>query len=275
MRKLGLHLRLETTLVDLINKALRFNVNFFQCFLTLKTAGRVVPLHSNDIKEFIELRREHFKELYLHISYWVNLSTIVYNPHLLLKKELALAKKLEFTHLIFHPGSCKGTRNKSKGIDALAKMLNDMIKKEPQFVFVLENVAQSFPAIGGDLCDFKMLMEKIDKPEHIQFCIDTAHAYSFGHDLSNEKKQDKYIQYIDETVGLDRLCLIHANDTREKVGSHVDRHETIGDGNIGIEQLKRFVMHPKLKHIPLLTEPPILSDDELKAEFKKIVDWNK
>ena len=126
MRKVGLHLRVETTLVDVIERALRLHVDFFQCFLTLKTAGRVLPLNSSDIKEFVFLRRKYFKDIYLHVSYWVNLSSIEYNPHKLLKRELALAKKLEFTHVIFHPGSAKGTRDVNVGIDALAKMINDL-----------------------------------------------------------------------------------------------------------------------------------------------------
>jgi len=177
LRRIGLHLRLETTLVDVIERALRLNVDFFQCFLTLKTAGRIMPLNSSDIKEFIALRRQYFKELYLHVSYWVNPSTIEYNPHRLLKRELSLAKKLEFTHVIFHPGSAKGTRDVHVGIDALAAMFNKLLKRESSLIFILENVAQKFPSIGGDFNHFKLLLERLEQPDRIKFCIDTAHAF--------------------------------------------------------------------------------------------------
>ncbi|MFC1841812.1 deoxyribonuclease IV [Candidatus Dependentiae bacterium] len=274
MRRIGLHLRLETTLVDLINKALRLNVDFFQCFLTLKSAGRVVPLNSSDIKEFVEIRRQHFKELYLHISYWVNPSTIEYNPHKLLKKELILAKRLEFTHVIFHPGSAKGALTLTEGIDALAKMVNKLTKKEPSFIFVLENIAQKFPSIGGNIDHFGLLLEKLDNVEKVKFCIDTAHAYSYGYNISNQKEQEKFINLLDEKIGLDRLCLIHLNDSQEALGSHIDRHAAIGEGEIGLEPLKRFVMHPQLKHVPLLPEPPVMSEELLKAELEKIKSWH-
>ena len=275
MRRIGLHLRLETTLVEVIQRALKLNVDFFQCFLTLKTAGRVVPLNSSDIKQFIVLRRQYFKEMYLHVSYWVNPSTINYNPHRLLKKELSLAKKLEFTHVIFHPGSAKGTLKVQEGIDALASMLNKFMKKEPSFTFVLENVAQKFPSIGGDIDHFHLLLEKLDNVDRIRFCIDTAHAFSFGYNIVDEDEQDKFIVCLDKKIGLERICLIHLNDNQEDLGSHIDRHASIGTGKIGLEPLKRFVMHPKLRHIPILSEPPIMSEKDLEAELKKIVGWHK
>jgi len=275
LRRIGLHLRLETTLVEVIQRALKLNVDFFQCFLTLKTAGRVVPLNSSDIKQFIVLRRQYFKEMYLHVSYWVNPSTINYNPHRLLKKELSLAKKLEFTHVIFHPGSAKGTLKVQEGIDALASMLNKFMKKEPSFTFVLENVAQKFPSIGGDIDHFHLLLEKLDNVDRIRFCIDTAHAFSFGYNIVDEDEQDKFIVCLDKKIGLERICLIHLNDNQEDLGSHIDRHASIGTGKIGLEPLKRFVMHPKLRHIPILSEPPIMSEKDLEAELKKIVGWNK
>ena len=274
MRRIGLHLRLDTTLVDVIQRALRFNVDFFQCFLTLKTAGRVVPLNSSDIKEFIVLRRQYFKEVYLHVSYWVNPSTINYNPHRLLKRELSLAKKLEFTHVIFHPGSAKGARNVQEGIDALAKMLNKLMKKEPSFVFVLENVAQKLPSIGGDINHFRLLLKKLDYADRIRFCIDTAHAFSFGYNIIDDDGQDEFIALLDEYIGLEKICLIHLNDNEEGLGSNVDRHAKLGEGKIGLEPLKRFIMHPKLKHIPVISEPPIMSEQELEAELKKMVDWH-
>ena len=275
MRRIGLHLRLETTLVDLIQRALRLNVDFFQCFLTLKTAGRILPLNSNDIKEFIDLRRKYFKELYLHVSYWVNPSTIEYNPHRLLKRELVFAKKLEFTHVIFHPGSAKGTRDIQVGIDALANMLNKLIKREASLTFVLENVAQKFPSIGGDLNHFKLLLEHLDEPDKVQFCIDTAHAFSYGYDFSSEEKCNAFIDLIDEKIGLNKICLIHLNDNIQVRGSHIDRHTKLGGGCIGLENLKRFAMHPKLKHVNILSEPPVISERELEMEFQKMINLSK
>ena len=285
MRKLGLHLRLDTSLVDLVKKAKDLEIDFFQCFLTQKTEGRILPLDSQDIEDFVELRRESFKDSYLHISYWVNLSSVKNNEHRLLAKELALVKKLEFTHIVIHPGSAKGEKRLSKGIDALAGMINSLIKNGPDsssesangknFTFVIENVAQKFPCIGGDISHFRLLLEKLDNPDKIKFCIDTAHAFSYGYDLADFKKQDEFVDFIDSQVGLNRVCLIHLNDNIGACGSHIDTHCALGEGKIGLEALKRFAQQPKLQNIPVLLEPPMMSDEQLRKELELVRSWIK
>jgi len=275
LRKIGLHLQVESTLVNLISKALKLKVDFFQYFLTLRTAGRVIPLDSNDIKEFVTLRRNYFNDLYLHISYWVNLSAIEYNPHHLLKKELELAKRLELTHVIFHPGSAKGVLSRSEGIDALARMLNKLIKEHKDLKFVVENVAQDFPSIGGDLNDFKMLLQKLDEPENLFFCIDTAHAHSFGYNIVDNDEQDSFVNLIEETIGFDKLVLIHLNDSAEDMGSRVDKHDCFENGKIGEAALKRFIFHSKLIHTPILMEFPLMSYEHIERDFLKVVKWHK
>lgn len=230
MRLLGLHLRYENSLVDMAKLAISLNLDFFQFFLTLKTEGRVVNLDNNDIQEFLKLRRAHFKDLYMHSSYWVNLSSVKVTEHRLFARELALVKKLELTHVILHPGSSKGAKKVVNGIDALAKSLNNLTKNEPEIIFVLENIAQSKPSVGGDIDHFRILLEKLDIPERVKFCIDTAHAHSYGYDLVSEKGQQEFLNMYDQKVGLDKLGLIHVNDNAEKAGSHFDVHAKLGGG---------------------------------------------
>lgn len=295
MRKLGLHLRYETSLVDMLEKAKNLNLDFFQCFLTMKTEGRILSLDTCDIEDFVRLRRDLFKDLFLHISYWVNMSSINDNPHRLLAKELSLARKMEFTHVVIHPGSGKGSKKLSDGLNALAAIINSATKDEQDLIsestsgkstvsrdfngknltFVLENVAQKFPCIGGDISHFRLLLEKLDNPDKIKFCIDTAHAFSYGYNLSDFKKQDEFIDFIDAQVGLDKVCLIHLNDNIGACGSHIDTHCALGEGKIGLDALQRFAKHPKLQNIPVLLEPPIMSDEQLKKELELVESWIK
>jgi len=275
LRKIGVHLRIEKNLVALIKKALELKVDFFQCFLTQRTAGKILTLHSDDINEFVALRQVYFKDAYLHISYWVNLSSVIYNPHRLFKKEIALAKRLAFTHVIIHPGSSKGAKDRIKGIDALAKMLNKFIKAEPELKFTIENVAQGPPSIGGNIEDLRLLLEKIDQPERLYFCIDTGHAYSHGYNLADIRYQETFIDLVDKKISWERVVLIHFNDTPEKLGSKIDKHVPLGEGKIGKTALKSFILHPRLASIPVLIEPPLMSDQELKNEIKLVMDWCK
>jgi deoxyribonuclease-4 len=225
-----------------------------------------------EIQEFVRIRREHFGNLYVHGSYWINLAGIAHNGYESFKKEVSLAKKLEFTHMVLHPGSANGAKELIEGIDALARILNVMAKKEEKITFVLENTAHGNMSVGSDIQNFYTLLTKLDKPECVSFCIDTAHAYAYGYDIVNDL--EGFIEFLDKTIGINAIQLIHLNDTNEKMGSRIDRHTMIGKGGIGLSALKRFVLHPKLIDIQLIVEPPILEDDEERLLLEMIKSWH-
>lgn len=262
MSKLGLHLRLTTNILELIQKALRLQLPFFQCFLLFQHTNKYVDLEAPDIHEYLLLRRDNFKQLFAHASYWINGANKTCDEHPLLKKELALAQQLEFTHLVLHPGSANGCSSKEAGIDNLARLLNNLLKKESDVQLVLENTAHGNLSIGSDLTDFRVLLEKLDKPEKIAFCIDTAHAYAFSYDLASKEGLEQFILLVEKYIGLSRLALIHLNDTREKCGSKIDRHALPIEGRIGRAQLQKIIQHPLLSHIPMLMELPLISEDQ-------------
>ena len=273
MSNVGLHLRLGKRLIDLVHKACRFNLSFFQCFLVLQETGRLLQLKDAEIKSFVQLRRQYFNQLYLHGSYWINLSSITYNGYRALERELTIAKKLEFTHMILHPGFAKGAEKKSEGIRALARALNRLLKREQDITIVLENTTHGNLSIGSDILDFKQVLQQLNQPEKIAFCIDTSHAYSFGYDMVPDQEQDLFINFLESTIGIDRIILIHLNDSKKKLGSRVDQHAAIGEGYIGKKPLKRFMLHPKLRHIPVLLELPILAENQEHALLKEVRTW--
>lgn len=266
MKRVGLHIRL-TTLQNLIEKATQLNVPFFQTFL-VSPEGTLVKPTLDDTKFFLSAR-DAFGNLYLHGSFWINLcSNREYSMHVL-KKELALARQLEFTHLILHPGSAKDSATKIDGIDILARMLNKILKTEKTIKIILENTAHGGMTVGNDLNDFALLREKLDY--EVQYCLDTAHAYAFGYDIIHNLND--FMNLVDKTIGFDAIALVHLNDTPDALGSKKDRHVIIGDGNLGIEPLKQFVLHPALRHIPIILEPPPVSIDEEHTLFTTVHTW--
>jgi len=273
LSNVGLHFRLVKTLIDLAYKACRLNIPFFQCFFISEETGRLVQPKNEEIKLFVALRRQYFNQLYLHGSYWINLSSIEYNGYRTLKRELNIAKKLEFTHMILHPGFAKGAREKNEGIRALARALNKLLKSEQDITIVLENTTHGNLSIGSDILDFKQVLLCLNQPEKIAFCIDTSHAYSFGYDMVSDKTQDSFINFLENTIGIDRITLIHLNDSKKQLGSRVDQHAEIGKGYIGKKSLKRFILHPKLRHIPVVLELPILSESREHALLKEVRMW--
>jgi deoxyribonuclease IV len=263
--RVGIHLRMQSSLQEVITRADYLDLPFFQCFFVPQETGKLVHISEKEIAEFLVIRRECYGKLYCHASYWVNLSSLKSNGFLQLRREIVLAKQLEFTHVVLHPGTAKGAVNKSEGIDALAFALNMLFKYEKNINILLENGCHAKLTIGNDILDFKLLLEKIDRPERINFCIDTAHAYSYGYNIATSQGQEQFINLLQTTIGINRIKLIHLNDTYEQLGSFRDRHAVLGEGLIGIDALKNFVLHSQLKHIPLLMElPEIPKEEELK-----------
>ncbi len=272
-RRIGLHVRVTRSILESIQKAQRLNLSSFQCFFILQATGRLVKVSEEETRSFVTIRRTYFDQLYVHGSYWINLASLGHNGYRSLERELELAKKLEFSHMILHPGTAKGAKERGEGIDALARALNKLLKTENDINIMLENTPHGNLSVGSDILDFKQLLGKLDYPEKISFCIDTSHAYSFGYDIAIDKQQDTFIDFLDNAIGIDRIKLIHLNDTKERLGSRIDRHAAVGDGIIGKAALKRFVTHTKLKHIPLLLEPPVLSEAREVALLDEVGLW--
>ena len=273
-RDISLHLRLVGSLRDIAERAIALQLPFFQCFLVIKSSGNIIRPTTEDVQDFIALRRQHFGALYVHGSYWINLAGIVHNGHHALERELRMAKRLEFTHMILHPGSAKGALHKDQGIDALAKTLNKVLKWEQHIKIVLENSAHGALSIGGDLQDFAQLLAKLDHPEKLLFCVDTAHAYSYGYDIAQAVEREKFIQLLDTTIGISRIALIHLNDTSEICGSKIDKHASTGTGRIGKEALKAFMLDARLASIPVLMELPVLPEDQEQIILDQVRSWH-
>lgn len=271
--RVGVHIRMRSSLHELLQRVESLDLPFFQCFFVPQETGKLIQITESEVSDFLKIRRAYFDDLYCHASYWVNLASLGNNGYPQLRREVILAKQLEFTHLVLHAGTAKGAMHRSEGIDALAMALNNLFKRERDITVLLENTCHTNLAVGSDILDFQQLLEKIDRPERIGFCIDTAHAYSYGYDVSNAEGQDSFIGLLDATIGIERIKLIHLNDTVEKLGSFIDRHSIIGQGNIGEDALKRFALHPALQHIPLLMELPELSVDQELQILEKVRKW--
>lgn len=271
--RIGVHIRMRSSLPELLERADYLDLPFFQCFFVPQESGKLIKVTRDGIYEFLKVRRARFEDLFCHISYWVNLSSLGNNGFTQLRREIVFAKRLEFTHFVLHAGTAKGAIDKMQGIDALAAALNCLFRLEQHINIVLENSCHGNLAIGSDITDFQLLLEKIDKPERVHFCIDTAHAYVYGYDIANLQEQEKFIQLLETTIGIERIKLIHLNDTTEKLGSRIDRHAVIGNGYLGEYALRHFVMHPQLEHIPLLLELPELSMQEELLILNKVREW--
>lgn len=272
-RKIGLHLRLNKTINDLAERAAALQMPIFQCFFIHQDTNQFAAISDEEIKLFLKQWRKKFDQLYLHGSYWINLASASTTNRILMR-ELDLAKKLEFTHIVIHPGSARRTGKKADGIAAIARKLNAILKNESDITLVLENTAHAGHSIGGDLHDFLLLRERLDHPEKIKFCIDTAHAYSYGYDLTQEKSQKHFIDLIEKCIGFKNVALIHLNDTKQECGSRIDRHEIIGEGKLGLH-LPQIVHLDDFKQVPIIMELPVMDPKEEEKILEMVRSWGK
>ncbi len=271
--RVGLHIRLEDSFIAGVEKAVRLQLPFFQCFMRQKSTGNVLPISDQEVVLFNKEYRHKFGHLYIHGSYWINLASLYKNGYTAFKHEIELAKRVSFTHMVLHPGSANGASTRQEGIDAFARSLNTILKYEHDISLIIENTAHGRMSIGSDISDFKLLMANIDYPEKISFALDTAHAFVYGYDISTEKGQDSFIALVKDTIGFNYVSLIHLNDSQKKSGSCVDEHASVGEGLIGEHMLRRFVTIPELEGVPVLLELPVISEEQELTLIEKVVGW--
>lgn len=281
---IGLHIRLKDSATQAIQEALALRLKVFQFFLSPNQKNKdfsYISLSQEDKKQFIELAQQYFTDVYIHTSYWINAASgkpnSIHAAETLLKKEIQLAKKLELNKLVLHPGSATGhpitetdPYAKQAGIDSVTKILNTILKSNPETIIILENTAHGNRTIGSDLQDFSLIKKNLDFPEQIRFCLDFAHAYAHGYDL---EQIDTFLTTIDNTMGLNALELIHFNDSQEKFGTKKDKHAYPGYGLIGKKILKQYLHHPKLQKINKIVELPQTSIESYAHVIEDICSW--
>lgn len=276
-RPFGIHFRLHDSFSALAQEAADLNLTAFQFFLIPQQAKDHLSLKADDKKRFLQLR-SRFKELVVHCSYWINLvsgnRTTRSLGYSILKKEIALAEKLEVTTMVIHAGSASHHKESeedphgiTRGIEHLAKFLNKVAKKNPAMTFLVENTAHANHSVGSNLEDFIRLRKLIEFPDQIGFCLDIAHAFSYGYNLNETQA---FIDLIKNTMTIDSLKLLHVHDSAEAFASKKDRHALPGNGEIGIEPLKKLIMHPDFANIPIIMELPPTSHASIKSAIKNL-----
>lgn len=198
-----------------------------------------------------------------HANYLINLAGE--DEPIYSKSKAALASDLQrgaaygLDACIVHIGSHKGAGLEGaygRIVDAVENALDEVpAAGSPRLL--LENSAGTGNNVGGQFEELAELMRRLE-PHHdrVGICFDTAHAHSAGHDMSGAEMTGDTIAELDEVVGLDRVHLIHANDTQVPAGGRADRHWHIGEGNLGLDAFAYLLQHPHLRGLPFILETP-------------------
>ncbi len=260
----GLHLAFE--------RATRDACRAMQIFTKNSSMWREPTLTDEAVQLFRDAHARFGGPVMAHTSYLINLATD--KPDILKKSVDALVAEVERSSalgvpfVVLHPGAHLGF-GEDAGITRVAESLDEVHDrtKGASAMVLLENTAGQGTCVGHLFDHLSAIVERTKEKNRLGVCFDTQHAYAAGYDISTKEGYDKLWEDFDRAVGVGMLRAFHLNDSKKPLGSRVDRHEHIGDGNLGLPLFWRLLNDPRFAEIPavLETEP-----DENKSFAKEV-----
>ena len=194
----------------------------------------------------------------VHASYLINVAsetpetrTKSYN---MLGMELKHCARLGVKHLVLHPGS---RPNAQEGIEMISTALNKVFEEHDVPVMILlENTAGQGSQVGHSFEQLAAIRKGVTNKKRVGFCIDTCHLWAAGYDFATPKDYEQVWQEFEKTLGLSHLKALHINDSKQPLGSHVDRHANIGEGTIGLEAFRLIMNDDRFTNVPKILETP-------------------
>jgi deoxyribonuclease-4 len=220
------------------------------------------PLRKEEIRDFLNhAQRGEVLSIFAHANYLINLAAT--NPQFhanslrALAEELTRANQLELPFLVLHPGAHLGAGEEA-GLGKIAKSIDRVLAKIPKVKtkIALETTAGQGSCLGDKFEHFVYIIKNVREPDRLCVCLDTAHVFAAGYDIGSEKAVRQTFREFDRVVGLDRLVAIHVNDSKTPRGSRVDRHEHIGQGQIGLDAFRFLMRDGRFRKIPKVLETP-------------------
>lgn len=267
---IGCHLSVSQGYEAMGREALSIGANTFQYF-TRNPRGRGFRRPEDaDVEALVRLMEENgFAPPLAHAPYTFNPASAVdriwdYSRDSM-KEDLEILEKIPHSLYNFHPGSHVGIGSEA-GIANTARLLSEVITPGQGTRVLIETMAGKGSEIGKTFEEIRAIIDSTDEAcrPHVGVCLDTCHISDGGYDIAGDA--DGVIEAFDDIIGLERLCAVHLNDSKNPLGAAKDRHEKIGEGFLGLEGIARIINHPKLSHLPFYLETP----NELDGYAKEI-----
>lgn len=258
MLTIGCHLSASKGYLAMGKEAIGIGANTFQFFTRNPRGGKAKDIDGKDIDGYNDyVKANGIERILAHAPYTLNACSADESI-----REFALQtmaddmKRMEYTPgncYNFHPGSHVG-QGVEIGITMIADMLNKILIPEQTTTVLLETMAGKGSEVGREFEELREIIDRVELKDKLGVCLDTCHVWDGGYDIVNDL--DGVISHFDDVIGLSRLKAIHLNDSMNVCGAHKDRHQKIGQGEIGLEALVRVINHPALKKMPFYLETP-------------------
>jgi deoxyribonuclease-4 len=266
--RVGVHTSIAGALQNAARRAGEIGCDTFQMFSANPRGWRTIDPTPEECERFrAEREARNLSPLVIHDNYLINLASA--DPEIRRKSVSAFRRELERAlalgadYLVAHPGSAKDST-----VSAAVRTCIESLKKAASglslagLMVLIENTAGQGSAIGRTFEEVAEMVDGAGSELPVGACIDTAHSFAAGYSIHTPGGLPGTIKELDRTVGIGRVRVIHANDSKAGFDSHVDRHEHIGKGQIGAAAFARIVRHPRLRGIPFICETPVDEPDD-------------
>lgn len=279
MLKIGSHVSMsgKKMLLASSEEAVSYGANTFMIY-----TGAPQNTRRKKIEDLnIEAGHQHMKmngieEIIVHAPYIINIGNSSNNATFelgveFLRKEIERTEALGAKQIVLHPGAHVGAGTE-QGIKKIVVGLNEALTGNENLQIALETMAGKGSECGKAFEEIAMIIDGVTYSDKLSVCFDTCHTHDAGYDIVNDF--DGVLNEFDKLIGLDRLKVLHINDSKNDRGMRKDRHENIGFGKIGFEALNYIVHHPQLTEVPKILETPYVGEDKenKKPPYKHEID---
>ncbi|MCK4798494.1 MAG: deoxyribonuclease IV [Spirochaetes bacterium] len=268
---IGAHFSISGGIENAIIKAEELNCPVLQIFTKNARQWNVPPLKKENINKFLQKQKETDVIIASHDSYLINLATKdkdkINKSNNLFIEELTRTSLLNIPYLVFHPGIANQA-TESEAIDLIAHAIDYSIEKSENSntTLLLETTAGQKNSIGYKFEHIRDIIDKSKYKKRLGVCFDTCHVFAAGYDIKTKKGYENTMKMFDDIIGLNLLNFFHFNDSKGEMNSHMDRHEHIGKGKLGLNTFKFIINDNRFKKIGKCLETPKGND----YEFDKI-----
>jgi deoxyribonuclease IV len=258
MLNIGCHLSSSKGYEAMGKVALKIGANTFQFFTRNPRGSKAKKIDPKDVEALLELmKKNEFTTILAHAPYTVNACSADESIRgfaiEIITDDLERMEYLPNSLYNFHPGN-HVNQGVETGIKYITNMLNTVLKQDQTTKVLLETMSGKGTEVGRTFEELKQIIDGVTHSDKMGICLDTCHVYDAGYDIVNNL--DGVLDEFDRIIGLEKLCAIHLNDSKNPFASHKDRHEKIGEGYIGKEVFFKIINHPKLRHLPFFLETP-------------------
>ncbi len=252
-------------LLGSVEEALSYNANTFMFYTGAPQNTRRKPVEEFMLEEAKTLMSScgiDYSNVIVHAPYIINLANTTKEETFeiatrFLKEEITRCEKLGIKTIVLHPGSHVGA-GLEVGINRIIEGLNLVLEKDQTVKIAIETMSGKGTECGFTFEQIAQIIEGVELNHLLAVCLDTCHISDAGYDITN---LDFVIEEFDRIIGLDRLAVIHLNDSKNVLGAKKDRHANIGFGEIGFDALINVVYHPKLENVPMILETPYITNE--------------